>query len=93
MQRESLSIAAAIHSTWAARGHMPSVADISDVMGEAYEAGRKAGAVEVANRLRSVLKTNYADDRRMIRYSEAVSQAVAVVNNELTEMIGEPINP
>ncbi len=85
------TIAGAIHSTWAARGRMPSVAEIQDVMGESYEAGRKMGAVEIVNRLRTVLKTNYSDDRRMVKYSDAADMLVAVANNELTNAVGEAV--
>ena len=86
------TIAAAIHSTWSARGRMPSVQDIEDVMRESYECGRRAGAVEIANRLRQVMKFNYADDHRRIHYFEAVEMVIAVCNNEAANIAGEPIN-
>ena len=85
------TIAAAIHSTWSARGRMPSIQDIEDVLAQGYEAGRKAGAVEIVNRLRQVMKYNYADDHRRIHYFEAVEMVIAVCNNEAANIAGEPV--
>jgi hypothetical protein len=85
------TIAASIHSTWAARGRMPAVVEIEDAMGEAYESGRKAGAIEVFERLSERMRQSYKSDRRLIPYFEAVEQALAVAHNELTNCVGEEI--
>lgn len=88
MPAASDTLAAAVHSKWAARGRMPSVVEVAEALGDAYGDGRKAGAVELSNRLRAVMKTNYAADRRTLRYCDAVEQMVAVMNNELADMVG-----
>ena len=70
---------------------MPSVSDVEDAMAEAYEAGRKGGAVEIVERLSDRMRQSYKNDRRRIPYFEAVEQALAVAHNELANAVGEQV--
>lgn len=48
----------------------------------------RQGWVDCVNRMRAVIKSSYAKDRRRITYAEAAEQWVAVMNNTLTEEVG-----
>jgi cell fate regulator YaaT (PSP1 superfamily) len=48
----------------------------------------RQGWVDCCNRMRAVIKSNYASDFRKVSYREAAETWVAVMNNTMTEEVG-----
>jgi hypothetical protein len=85
------TIAESVQIRWAARGRVPSVDEVREELCKAYEAGRKAGSVELFNRVRDVMRRNYIPDTRPTPYCEVVEQMLAVAANALTDAVGEEV--